>query len=388
MNKASIRGYRLVLLLLAGSVIFACSPVKIRERESVLDTPGHHYRNGMKFLARGQLQPAEREFTLAKELDPEFSPAQVGFALIDSKRGKFEAAFEKLDKAKDYARNKQEKVLVQVGKIRVYTEQRAKDWLEEVEDEFLEGIKIDPGAPSLYYYVGLAHKLGYAFDKAEQDFKKVLELNKDYLIEANAQWKLVQMIQRAAPGTTIGKEIALIEQIDRADVAALFIQELKIDKLLQGKSRKFDTGFKPPQTKKFQAQQTLKAAAASDIANHVLKADIEGVLKLHLRGLSPYPDHTFRPDEWISRASYAVMLEDLIIAVSGDSSLATKFIGQKSPFPDVRNDHWAFNAIMTVNSRGIMQAKDLVSGEFRPQDPVSGAEALLVIRRFKEKLKF
>ncbi len=367
--------------------MFACALPR-RQRESVLDNPQHHYRNGMKFLAKEQLDLAHKEFTLAKELEPEFAPAYVGFALIASHQHKFKAAFDNLDKAGDYAQGKSEKVLVQVGKIRVYSEQRGEDWLEDAEDEFKDGIEIDHKAPSLYYYMGRAHKLGYAFDKAAQDFKMVLEINSDYIIEANAEWKLVQTIQRAAPGTVIGREIALIERIDRADVAALFIQELKLDKLLESKSKKFDTSFKPPDAKKFEAQKMVKAAAASDIANHVLKADIDIVLKLNIRGLAPYPDHTFRPDERITRASYAVMLEDIIIAISGDKKLATKFIGQASPFPDLRNDHWAFNAIMTANSRGIMQAKDIVSGEFRPQDVVSGAEALLVIRQFKEKLKF
>jgi len=377
-----------LILLLATSFMFACTSLKIRQRESVLDNPQHHYRHGMKFLGNEQLDLAYREFTLAKELDPKFAPAYVGFALLASHRGKFEAAFDNLDKAEDYAKGKGEKVLVQVGKIRVYSEQRGKDWLDEAEDEFKDGREIDPKAPSLYYYIGRAHKLGYEFDKAEQDFKRVLEINSDYIIEANEEWKLVQTIQRAAPGTTIGKEIALIERIDRADVAALFIQELKLDKLLEAKGKKFDTSFKPPSTKKFEAQKMLKAAAATDIANHVLKTDIDIVLKLNIRGLSSYPDHTFRPDERITRANYAVMLEDIIIAISGDKKLATKFIGQTSPFPDLRNDHWAFNAIMTANSRGIMQAKDIVSGEFRSQDVVSGAEALLVIRQFKEKLKF
>ncbi len=375
------------VLLMGLTLVMACSP-ELRQRQSVLDNPQHHYRNGVKFLERGELDLAHREFTLAKELDDEFSPAYVGFALIESKKRNFEAAFKNIDKAKSYAKGNEQKVLARVGAIRVYTDQRGDDWLEDAEDEFKAGLSVDEKAPSLYYYMGRAHKLGYAFDKAADDFRKVLEINTDYIIEANHEWKLVQMIQRAAPGTRIGKEIALIEKIDRADIAALFIQELNLDKLLRAKAKKFDTGFKPPKANEFAAQSIVKAAAATDTANHVLKADIDEVIKLNLRGLSPYPDHTFRPDEWISRANYAVMIEDIIIAISGDPKLATKFIGSESPFPDMRNDHWAFNAVMTATSRGIMQAKELLSGEFRPQDVVSGAEALLIIRKLKEKLKF
>jgi len=83
-----------------------------------------------------------------------------------------------------------------------------------------------------------------------------------------------------------------------------------------------------------------------------------------------------------------MMVEDILIKVSGDESLSTKFIGSKSPFPDLRSDLPYFNAVMVCTSRGIMEARDLTTGEFGPKDTVSGADALLVIRKIKEELKF
>ena len=85
------------------------------------------------------------------------------------------------------------------------------------------------------------------FDKAGEMFKKVLDLNDQYLIEADNEWKVVQKIQRAAPGSMIGKKIALIEEITRADVAALFIQELLLEKLYEKRTPKqFDTSYQAP----------------------------------------------------------------------------------------------------------------------------------------------
>ncbi|MBI3599262.1 MAG: S-layer homology domain-containing protein, partial [Nitrospinae bacterium] len=78
----------------------------------------------------------------------------------------------------------------------------------------------------------------------------------------------------------------------------------------------------------------------------------------------------------------------ILIKVSGDESLATKFIGSQPHFPDVRADQWFFNAIEVCNARGIMQAEDLTTGEFKPKNPVSGADALLIIRKLKDELKF
>ena len=105
-------------------------------------------------------------------------------------------------------------------------------------------------------------------------------------------------------------------------------------------------------------------------------------------GWNPSPDHKFFPDQKINRAAYAMMVEDILIKVSGDEKLATKFIGSKSPFPDLRNDLPYFNAVMVCTSRGIMEAKDLTTGEFAPMGTVSGADALLIIRKLKDELRF
>jgi len=131
----------------------------------------------------------------------------------------------------------------------------------------------------------------------------------------------------------------------------------------------------------------VKMEPATDIENNWLKPSIDTVLKLHVRGLEAGPNHKFEPDKLITRAEFALMLEDILIKVSGDDKLATKYVGSPSLFPDVRSDYYAFNAIMVVTSRGFIEA-DKATGEFKPNDPVSGADALLSIREFKNQLKF
>jgi hypothetical protein len=188
------------------------------------------------------------------------------------------------------------------------------------------------------------------------------------------------------PGTLTGKQIAFVEQITRADAAALFMEELKIDVLYKKRTLKtFDTSFKDPEKAKRGAAVNVTPA---DIINHPLRADIEGVLQLGVRGLEAYPDGSFRPNDLVDRATYAMMIEDILIKVSGDNTLATRFIGGISPFPDLRSDLPYFNAVMVVTSRGIMEAKDITTGEFAPMGPVAGADALLMIRKIKEELKF
>ena len=362
-----------------------CAP-KVRAPESLLDTPEHHVQSGMKLLKLGRYDSAMREFELAKGLDPEFSGAYVGSGLVFGYKGDFKQGIEDMEKAIDLAKTDGEEVDANVGLIRLYTlgkESAHKKWLRKAEGAYEDAIDLRPDSSAAHYYMGEAYKDALDFDKASQLFKKVLDINKTYVVEANDAWKLVQRIQRAAPGTMIGKKIALVDEITRADVAALFIQELKIDELFAKKTRKdFDTRFRSPE-KQFVTEELIKTAAAVDIADHVLKTDIEAVMEHGIKGIEPYPDHTFKPDQKIARAEYAIMIEDILIKATGDQELATKFIGSPSPFPDLRNDLSYYNAVMVCTTRGIMETKDMTTGEFDPMGSVSGADALLIIRKLQ-----
>lgn len=378
--------------------MMSCAP-KPRMATSQLDTPDHHFATGMRLLNQEKYADAQREFELAIELSPKYSKAYAGIGLVKAYDKKYSEAFNTLDRAWKYASADDEKLLVYVSRIRVYTMSHAecmqvgvvckkvdKDWLDKARMEFDAAIAINPNYAAAYYYMGLCYKTALDLNQASQMFSKVLDIRGEYVNEADIQWKLVQKIQRAMPGTLTGKQIAFVEQITRADAAALFMEELKIDVLYKKRTLKtFDTSFKDPEKAKRGAAVNVTPA---DIINHPLRADIEGVLQLGVRGLEAYPDGSFRPNDLVDRATYAMMIEDILIKVTGDNTLATKFIGGISPFPDLRSDLPYFNAVMVVTSRGIMEAKDITTGEFAPMGPVAGADALLMIRKIKEELKF
>jgi hypothetical protein len=278
-----------------------------------------------------------------------------------------------------------------IGMIRLLSMERGEDWLKKADKEFKAAKEKDASNGRLYYYMGVSCKLAFDFDRGADMFRAVLDMNKDFTSEANAEWAVIQKIQRAAPGTVIGKQIALIDKIDRADIAALFVQEMDLEKLFTKRGPKtYDTAFKAPaeaSATKMTTETVSKMEPATDIKDHWLKPSIDTVLQLRVRGLEPGPDHTFQPDTLITKSEFALMLEDILIKVSGDEKLATKYIGAPSLFPDIRSDHYAFNAVMVVTSRGFVEA-DKATGEFKPADPLSGADALLAIRAFKDQLKF
>ena len=379
-------------LIIAAVAVVAAGCAKPAPPTSVMDTPEYHYKNGLKYLDKDQIDDAMKSFDRAVSLEPKSPLGYIGKGLTFGKKKDFKSAFDNMEKAKGYDSG----IESRIGMIRLYGLQminepsKANTLVRDATSEFKSARDKDPNNSSLHYYMGMSYKLALDFDRAAEMYRKVLDMNKDFTNEANTEWAVIQKIQRAAPGTEIGKKIALIDKIDRADTAALFDQEMNLEKLFTKRgSRTYDTSFKAPTetTTSFSPDKTEKMEPATDISGNWLKPSIDTILKLQVRGLESGPDHKFDPDKLITKAEFALMLEDILIKVNGDEKLATKFLGAASPFPDVRNDHYAFNAVMTVTSRGFIEA-DKATGEFRSLDPVSGADALLAIREFKNQLKF
>jgi hypothetical protein len=378
-------------------LIFAtgCGP-KARKAGGQMDDPPTHYKQGMKYWDQGKYAQAQEEFKLAQSLDPEYAPAYAGLALTTAQSAKeagnadeakelFKKALKLADKAQNLDGKSPDPFIAKALVITMKNEGiEAKKWLKDVEKEYNKAIRLDPENAEAFFRRGYCYKKAYAFDKAAEDFRKVLDLKKEFTEEANTQWKIVQQIARAAPGTDVGNKIALVEKISRADIAALFVSELKIDKLIDKKARKnYDTDFAAPADNREMTADTLIAKpAVTDIDNHWAKNFITDIVERNIRGLEPYPDHTFHPDQLINRGEYALMVEDALIAITGDKGLATKHIGTESRFPDVNQSHPAYNAICNAVDKGVMDAA--MNGEFGMEKPVSGPEALLVIRKLKD----
>lgn len=387
-----------VSLLIAGlslSFFIGCQP-QARKAGGQMDDPPTHYKQGMKYWDDGKFEQAQEEFKLANSLDLKYGPAWAGLALItaqnarsasdvESSQNGFKEAMKLADKARELDSKNPDVFVVKAIVITMHNEGKpVKEWLGDVEKEYENAIKLDPQNSEAYYRRGVCYKKAYEFTKAAADFKKVLDLNTEFTIQANQEWELVQKIERAAPGSDVGKKIALVDKISRADIAALFVSELNIDKLVDKKAQKnYDTDFQAPaDTREMNADSVVSMAEVTDIENHWAKNFITDIVSRGIRGLEPYPDHTFHPDQLISRGEYALMVEDAIIAITGDQTLATKHIGTESRFPDVNPSHPVYNAICNAVDKNIMDAS--MNGEFGMEKPVSGPDALLVIRNLKD----
>jgi len=82
-----------------------------------------------------------------------------------------------------------------------------------------------------------------------------------------------------------------------------------------------------------------------------------------------YPDGTFKPDNFITRAEFAQVVKNLL-------ALDKK---ADKDFSDVAKDAWYYDAVMCVAKAGIMNGDG--NGTFRPEDNITREEALLAYAR-------
>ncbi len=101
--------------------------------------------------------------------------------------------------------------------------------------------------------------------------------------------------------------------------------------------------------------------------------------------MESYPDGNFKPDKTLQRYEYAMAIQAILINLQKDLSLAGKYIGEESRFPDVSSTHFAYNAMALAAERGII-TPEKINGVYNPKGPVSGVKALEIIREFQNKL--
>jgi len=374
-----------VVLLSVLAIMAGCGGKMQIKTEGVMDNPKHHTFTGMNMLGGGRTSDSLDQFERAIAIDDKYAPAYAGKALTYLSVKNIEDAKKNAKKSLDLAEAENHKILARLTMMQMYYEERKGKWLKKVEKEFEEIEDISKEVPAVYLFMGKVYKNELRFSEAADMFRKVLNLNKSFVKEADEEWKLTQKIERAKPGSQIGKEMALVNKITRADIAALFIEEMLLEKVYLVKRKKtYDSGFKTPdevEREKDKSQVNLP----DDVLDHPLRDDIKIILGLHIRGLESFSDAKFYPNTPISRSNFALMVEDILVKVKDEESLTREFIGNNSPFPDVRKDYYAFNAVMVCTTRGILEAN--MDGAFGAHEPVTGADALLALRRLREELK-
>lgn len=391
-----MRCYRLFFAgLMAMALLAGCGPKGVKS-DSPEDTPPNHYLHGMELVDEGRLAEAQARFARALELDPKYAPGFAGEALVvamgmetqpDAEHREIELDRFRSLLGKGYGKAKTpaDKFIVAVSAVRAETAAKDFKWVKAVEKWYAKGrvIKeIDEGALPYYhnvealdYFMGKAWFEAGEYAKSKEMLGKVVSKDMGkWHQSANALYARVQKIEQAIVNYTVtgvSKTIAAKDSVSRADVAALIVSELHPDKLFG----------------RLDAVRPKADFTPADVVDHPFKAEIVELLKWNVRGLEPVYDETtraelFKPAAPVSRKEMALTLEDILIKVSGDKSLATKYFGQaNSPYGDVKPTEACYNAVVNVVTRNLMETD--LSGAFRPDDNLDGAELLLAVVRLR-----
>jgi len=378
-----MKNIRWIPALLALALLIGCGP-KPEISQSVLDTPDYHVSQGMKLLDRDEVDEAESAFRRAIGLDKSFAEAYSGLALVEAMRGNFKDARSYADDG--VAKAKKNPITWAVrGRVKSL-QMEGDDWIKRADRDFYTAAELDPNEDLIYYWWGMAYARAYDFREASNHLSRAIELNGQWSASADRELAQIQKILRSAPGTRVGSRIALLNQISRADLAVLFMEELKLAEVIERKRPKeFDTAYAPPTdpTSMYGGEKESTTLPA-DVNDHWALSWIRQVVKLGVMEVSP--DNRFYPDTPVTRAEYALFLQNILVDVMQDRTLATKYIGEESRFKDMRSGMATYNAAALAVDRGIMEAR--LDGTFGPSERVSGADALLIIRAFQNYLKF
>lgn len=376
--------YTVKLAMLIAASVGLCGCATVGERPaSALETPAWHVAQGNTLLARGEHEAALREFDRALALDPKSVAAHVGRASTWLEKSDLEAAGAEIRQARAAGA---ESAALHVVAGRLAVARQEKDWLDDAQREYRRAQELEPANADGHYFSGVAYERALRFGEASAAFARVLELGGPRKVEANREWERLQVIERASPGTANGRRIALVERLTRAEMGILLADELGlVERLRKARPEVYDTTYRTPEEFERAPAKPRLEAVPEDIVGHWGESALRDVLKLGFRSLTPMPDRKFYPDRAVTRAEFAVLVEDVLILLTNDQALSRRYLGDEtSHFPDVRRDHFAYNAANLAVERGILKAG--VDGRFGIADPISGAEALLAIRTLEHFL--
>ncbi|MBF0380756.1 MAG: S-layer homology domain-containing protein [Magnetococcales bacterium] len=391
----------LALLLLVVLGLSGCESMP-NKGVGVLDNAIQQYTAGMELLEDGKMQQADKKFDLSLSLIDTYAPAMMGKSIVVAHKAiaQDDAAHRKVDekaslkwlaRADKSSKSPEDRFIFHVSSIRVYTLLQTNRWLKKasVHHKFaLDADDLNPSGLPYYknsyaadYYMAVAEYKN-DFRRAEPLLQKIVGSRNGgkWIKKSNKMYEKVQKISRAASYYTlsgVALKIAVLDVVSRGDVAALLVSELDIDKLFAGRIR-------------VKSQEKKAAFTPADMLNHPFRDEVSTIMKWNIRGLAPIYDETtranlFKPDLNVNRKELALMLEDVLVRITGQEDIATQNIGHNSPFPDVEKSVGWFNAIMTMTTRGLMKSE--LSGEFRPNDPVTGADLLLAVVKLRNVIK-
>ena len=216
------------IALCVWAVVFMAAGCASQRVVTDLDSAGYRVSNGYKFLDRGMVEEAEREFKAASDMERHFSPAFAGLAIARAEQGHFDLAAHLIQQATTYAQDPTTQAEVEVANIRILTIEKQKDWIERAMTSFNRATALNPRSMAPYFFLGRAFKESYNFKNAEEMFLKAAGPPNPYQARARSEAALVAAVIGYAPQSMAAKKAVLEGRVNRAELAAILTQEFDV----------------------------------------------------------------------------------------------------------------------------------------------------------------
>jgi len=365
-----------IIMLFIFAVLTGCTHMPTRRAVDNAAQAEDFAESGMQAFEEGNWKEAAISFDRALKLDSKCAEAYAGMALVLAQNRQFEKAFDYADKAEQ---QKSAPAAAKTAKGRIYLMTQKPENIKPALAAFDEALKSDPKYEAALFYKATALMQRDEYDNAQTVLTSLIKLQGQFMEKAAQKLHWLQKLQIAAPKTETGKKLMTIEAITRADLAALLAAELQLPALANRRNPKLYDSTNNGR-KKSAAEPSTGRDSITDISDNWAESWIRDVVRVG--GMDIFPDRTFRPDEEVRRMDFALSIQKIAILVTGNRSIDTAFIGSPSPFPDVKQSHYAYNAIAFVAERGIM-SPDPRTGEFHMNEKISGIDALIALRKLQ-----
>jgi tetratricopeptide (TPR) repeat protein len=356
----------LSLCLFVTSSLFGCSSVV--KPLNPTDTPKDHYQAGMKLIGTKDAAKADAEFLRAIELDKNSPLGYAGMAALEMSRANYKNAVPYANSAIRCDPKFTEAGIIKGRSIMAHGR---KNWPLRAKSVFQNVLDVDPQNKGALFYMGEACLYSFQFKEAQGYFAQRAELKDSLAAPAIDRIKLTIRILALDQITDSEKLIALSEKAARSEICQLLFDDLKLKDLVRiHRLPLYESAF---------PEVIARKKIPPDIADRNDRRTILDIISLHLTDLDVYPDGNFYPLRTVNRAEFAMLVQDIMALLNDDQTLATKYSDSESGFPDIRPDYFAFNAIMISANEGIMKPNP-DTGKFNPDTPVSGIDAIEMIR--------
>lgn len=351
----------------------ACETANVAVSTGVDDTPEARVLQGEAALRKAikvksdvaLFNDARVAFERAAALDPNHLPAWKGLVEVALAKKSYDQGYSYVEKALAKSLKLEDQMTFEALFFRLKASEKPDGWFYQVQkryNDFYVKHTNKPETAPLHVAFGMAALEASEYDVARKALRKNLNIGGAGAAEANRLLKRVDDIERAGATGKSTRTIAGKEAITRHDLVVMLMDILDAPKYLGVTSSGANGG-------------------SGDFKGDKRADDIVTIDSMKLR----YPrirNGSFNGDDTVKRMEFAILMEDLIIARTGDKSLSSRFIGSSSPFADLSSSHVSYNSMMLSTNRGLLSAG--LTGEANIHGTVNGAEAIGAFRRLLE----